>query len=220
MEWWEGLWLNEAFATFLMYLCTDAFRPEWHTWDRFSEQREMGLSIDGLHTTRPIEFEVRSPAEAMAMADAITYEKGGSVLRMLEQYLGPETYRDAIRSYLRRHAYANTRTADLWSALEQESGQPVGRIMDTWILQGGHPVVSVAGGMISQKPFWFSPPAGPSNIGSSWLVPVLRGRSMEPASPASCSATRPRRWRPRGLPSSTRAGPAPTGRATRPRSSP
>jgi puromycin-sensitive aminopeptidase len=173
MEWWEGFWLNEAFATFLMYLCVDAFRPGWRTWDRFSEQRELGLAIDGLHTTRPIEFEVRSPAEATAMADAITYQKGGSVLRMLEQYLGPETYRDAIRTYLRTHAYANTVTADLWAALESGSGQPVGEIMDTWIHQGGHPVVSVSGGAISQKPFMFSPPDGPSAIGSHWLVPVL-----------------------------------------------
>jgi puromycin-sensitive aminopeptidase len=173
MEWWEGFWLNEAFATFLMYICTDAFRPEWRTWDRFSEQRELGLAIDGLHTTRPIEFEVRSPAEATAMADAITYQKGGSVLRMLEQYLGPETYRDAVRAYLRKHSYANTVTADLWEALEQESGQPVGEIMDTWILQGGHPVVSVSGGMLSQKPFMLSPAEGPSSIGTAWLVPIL-----------------------------------------------
>ena len=84
MSWWEGLWLNEAFATYMQYVCVDAFRPDWKMWVRFSAERELGLKIDALHSTRPIEFPVHAPAEAMAMADPITYQKGGSVLKMLE----------------------------------------------------------------------------------------------------------------------------------------
>jgi len=173
MGWWEGIWLNEAFATFLQYVCIDAMRPEWKVWNRFSAEREAGLRIDGLHSTRPIEYPVHSPADAMAMIDTITYQKGGSVLRMLEQYLGAEVYRDGIRSYLREHSYANTVTSDLWAALEVASGQPVGEIMDTWILQGGHPTVTAEHGSLTQSPFEFGGATGPSNIGSGWRIPVL-----------------------------------------------
>jgi puromycin-sensitive aminopeptidase len=174
MAWWEGIWLNEAFATFMQYVCCDAYRAEWQMWVRFSTEREQGLTVDGLHTTRPIEFPVNSPNDAVAMADVITYQKGGSVLKMLEQYLGEEVFRDGIRHYLRAHSYANTVTRDLWASLEAVSNQPVGTIMDTWILQGGHPIVAVADdGTLSQRPFMFAPADGPSAIGSSWLVPVL-----------------------------------------------
>jgi len=172
MAWWEGIWLNEAFATFLTYHCADELHPEWHVWVQFAAACEAGLSVDALHSTRPIEFPVASPSDAMGMIDTITYEKGGSVLRMLEQYLGADVYRDGIRRYLRRHAYANTVTSDLWEALEEVSGQPVGAIMDSWILQGGHPVVTSSGGVLAQAPFQFGPPTGDSNIGSSWQIPV------------------------------------------------
>jgi puromycin-sensitive aminopeptidase len=172
MQWWEGIWLNEAFATFMEELCCDAFRPEWKRWVQFGIARDMALDIDALHTTRPIEYEVVSPDDAEGMYDMLTYEKGGSVLRMLEQYLGPETFRDGIRRYLKDHAHANTVTADLWDALEAVSGQPVASMMNTWILQGGHPVITVEDGAISQAPFSFTPRTAESAIGLEWLVPV------------------------------------------------
>ena len=178
MEWWQGIWLNEAFATFMETICTDHFRPEWKKWVSFNAARDVALVIDGQHSTRPIEFEVISPDDCRGMFDALTYEKGCAVLRMLEQYLGESTFRDGIRIYLQRHAYANTVTADLWAALELASGQPVGDIMDTWILQGGYPLVSVDGTTISQAPFAYAEPKGESNIGSSWRVPVIT-RSLD-----------------------------------------
>jgi puromycin-sensitive aminopeptidase len=107
------------------------------------------------------------------MFDVLTYIKGCAVLRMLEQYLGEETFRDGIRIYLKKHAYGNTVTGDLWSALEESSGQPVGAIMDTWILQGGHPLVKVENGTIAQSPFSYLPPQEKSAIGALWQVPVL-----------------------------------------------
>jgi puromycin-sensitive aminopeptidase len=177
MAWWEGLWLNEAFATYMQYVCTDAYRPDWKMWVRFSAEREVGLLIDGLHSTRSIEFPVRAPAEAMQMADPITYQKGGSVLKMLEAYLGAETFRDGIRRYLGEHAYANTVTPDLWAALEAVSGEPVAEIMDTWIHQGGHPIVLVQDGSIQQRAFQLAPPDRISNIGGPWRVPV-RSRTL------------------------------------------
>ena len=142
MAWWEGIWLNEAFATFMETACTDAFRPDWKVWSSFGRARAAALAIDALAATRPVEYPVATPADAEDMFDVLTYEKGAALVRMLEQYLGAEAFRDGVRLYLRRHAYANTVTADLWDALEEASGQPVRSMMDGWIYQGGYPAVS------------------------------------------------------------------------------
>ncbi len=175
MGWWEGIWLNEAFATFMEVLATDDYRPEWKRWTAFGLERDMAMSVDALHATRPIEYPVGSPDEADGMFDTLTYEKGGSVLRMLEQYLGAEVFRDGVRHYIESHAYGNTVTGDLWAALEQVSGEPIREVADSWILQGGHPVVQIAGTTLSQRPFAYLPasPTGESSIGKRWLVPVL-----------------------------------------------
>ncbi len=174
MGWWEGIWLNEAFATFMEMLCVDAFRPAWDRWVGFAPSREAALAIDGLHSTRPIEYPVGPPKEAEGMFDLLTYEKGASVLRMLEQYIGPEVFRDGVRTYLKAHSYANTVTTDLWDALEDASGAPVRDVMDTFILQGGHPLVTLEGDALHQQPFAYDPlpPGAESSIGSQWNVPV------------------------------------------------
>ena len=143
MRWWNGLWLNEAFATFMEMLAVDAWKPEWKRWDSFTVSRAAALSVDGLKSTRPIEFPVEKPEEAAGMFDVLTYEKGASVLRMLEQYLVAHAFRDGIRLYLRRHEYANAETTDLWDALEESSRQPVRALMDSWIFQPGYPLISV-----------------------------------------------------------------------------
>jgi len=179
MEWWEGIWLNEAFATFCATLAMEDFRPEWDIWTWFAViDREMAMKVDGLHSTRPIEYEVISPDDTQGMFDVLTYEKGGGVLRMLQQFLGEDTYRNGIRRYLKKHSYKNTVTTDLWDALEEESGQPVRDIMNTFILQGGHPLVTLENGQLTQKPFAYgspviTPTSPKSEIGKQWLVPVL-----------------------------------------------
>ena len=175
MGWWEGIWLNEAFATFMETLATDDYRPTWQRWTTFGTERDAALSVDGLHATRPIEYAVRSPEEADGMFDTLTYEKGGSVLRMIEQYLGPDTFRDGVRQCLTTHAYGNTVTTDLWNALEDVSGEPVRAMAETWILQGGHPLVTVGEHSLAQEPFSYlpEPPTGESAIGAHWLVPLL-----------------------------------------------
>ena len=141
----------------------------------------MALAVDGLHPTRPIEYPVGSPEEADGMFDVLTYQKGGSVLRMLEQYLGPDTFRDGVRRYLKAHAYANTVTADLWAALEEASGEPVAAVMDSWILQGGHPLVALHDGTLHQRPFAYATgtPGAESAIGTTWQVPVQLRRLGE-----------------------------------------
>jgi puromycin-sensitive aminopeptidase len=143
MRWWNGLWLNEAFATFMEMLAVDAWKPEWRRWDSFTVSRAAAMQVDGLKSTRPIEFPVERPEEAAGMFDVLTYEKGASVLRMLEQYLGADKFRDGIRLYLRRHEYANAETTDLWDALEDSTKEPARALMDSWIFQAGYPLISI-----------------------------------------------------------------------------
>ena len=173
MAWWEGIWLNEAFATFMETACTDAYRPDWRVWSTFCRSRASALATDALGTTRAVEYPVHSPAEAEDMFDVITYEKGAALVRMLEQYLGAGTFRDGVRLYLRRHAYSNTVTADLWASLADASGQPVGQIMEGWIYQGGYPVVSAAatkqGLEVSQRHFTLDPARADER---KWVVPL------------------------------------------------
>ena len=131
MSWWNGLWLNEAFATFMEMLAVDAWKPEWQRWTTFGVSRAAALSVDGLHSTRPIEFPVSAPSEADAMFDVLTYEKGASVLRMLEQHLGPDIFRDGVRDYLRP-----TPTATLTLAISGSpwaSGRATGSGGDGWL---------------------------------------------------------------------------------------
>ena len=180
MAWWEGIWLNEAFATFMETACTDAYRPDWLVWSTFCRSRASAFSTDALGNTRAVEYPVHSPAEAEDMFDVITYEKGAALVRMLEQYLGAEAFRAGVRLYLRRHAHANTVTADLWDALAEATGQPVRQIMEGWILQGGHPAVSATatehGVEVAQRHFTLDPARAD---GRSWVVP-LRLRVQDP----------------------------------------
>jgi puromycin-sensitive aminopeptidase len=146
MAWWDDLWLNEAFATFMEILPVDRWKPEWQRWTTFGlAERETGMVVDGLHSTRPIEFKMADdPHDIEALFDAITYRKGASVLRMVEQYLHPDVFRAGVREYLRQHAYANATTDDLWVALGQAAGRDVAEIMDGWIRQPGFPLISVS----------------------------------------------------------------------------
>jgi puromycin-sensitive aminopeptidase len=144
MRWWNGIWLNEAFATFMEVAACDAYRPDWERWTAFGVERSAAFETDSLDSTRPVEFEVRSPADCEGMFDVLTYQKGGALLRMLEQYLGADRFREGVSHYLSLHSYANTETNDLWDAIEATSGEPVRRIMDSWIWQPGYPLVSAA----------------------------------------------------------------------------
>ncbi len=173
MRWWNGIWLNEAFATFMEVAACDSYRPDWDRWTTFSLERSGAFDTDGLRATRPVEFEVVSPRDAEGMFDVLTYEKGASLLRMLEQHLGGSRFRDGIRHYLQAHAYGNTETSDLWDAIEAVTGEPVRRIMDSWIWQGGHPVISVAieGAelVLRQRRFLFD---GSDDDTTLWVVPL------------------------------------------------
>ena len=144
MEWWDDLWLNESFASWMGNKAVDWLFPEWEMWTQFvNMDTNRALSLDGLKNSHPIEQEVKNPDEVSQLFDAISYSKGASVIRMLENFLGEETFRKGLNRYLSGHMYANARTQDLWWALETESGQPVTSIMDSWVKQMGYPVLQV-----------------------------------------------------------------------------
>ena len=178
MSWWNGIWLNEAFATFMEYAACDAFMPQWKLWTSFGLDRSAAFDVDSLHSTRTIEFPVNSPADADGMFDVLTYQKGGAILRMLEQYIGPDRFRAGVSHYLKTHAYGNTETNDLWDAIEHvvstDGGPivPVRRLMDSWIWQAGYPLISAridgTDLVISQRQFTFDnqPDA------TLWVVPI------------------------------------------------
>ncbi len=176
MKWWNGLWLNEAFATFMEMRCTDAFRPQWQRWVDFGLSRSAAFDTDALASTRPIEFEVNSPADAEGMFDILTYEKGAAVVRMLEQFLGEDRFRAGIRRYMRQHQFGNAETTDLWDAIEAETGEPVRRIMDSWIFQGGFPLVSTSlsadGRQITFSQERFGYEGGDDADEQEWAIPL------------------------------------------------
>jgi len=180
MKWWNGIWLNEAFATFMEVAAVDAYRPDWERWTSFSLERSVAFETDSLVATRSVEYEVLTPEDCEGMFDVLTYQKGGALLRMLEQYLGPERFRDGVRRYLTAHSYGNTETSDLWDSIEEavvhDGGEPVRRIMDSWIWQPGFPLVTatlVGDGTrirLTQQRFLFDADADVPH--QSWLVPI------------------------------------------------
>jgi puromycin-sensitive aminopeptidase len=177
MAWWDDLWLNEAFATWMAFKIVDAWNPGWRVWLEFDQGKASALQLDALRSTHPIRAEVRSVAEAGEAFDLITYEKGGAVLRMIEGYLGEERFREGIRLYMRRNAQGNAVADDLWGALGEASREPVVELANAWIREPGFPLVSVARTgrtvHLEQRRF-FSDPADAAAVGQdSWPVPLV-----------------------------------------------
>ncbi len=143
MEWWNDLWLNEAFATWMAFEIVASWKPEWEMWQDFELHRGAALNLDALDSTHPIYTEVKTPDEATENFDLITYEKGASVVRMLEHYLGAKAFRAGVRKYIRRHKESNTVASDLWDALSDASGERVEAVVRGWIEQPGYPVLKV-----------------------------------------------------------------------------
>ncbi|KAG0265873.1 Aminopeptidase 2 mitochondrial [Actinomortierella ambigua] len=144
MDWWDYLWLNEGFATWVGNLAVSKFFPEWDNWTFFiADGFQMGLGLDGLRSSHPIEVPCKHPSEINQIFDAISYYKGASCIRMLSSWLGLETFLKGVRIYIKRHAYKNASTEDLWAALGEASGVDVAAFMDSWIKKVGYPVVHV-----------------------------------------------------------------------------
>jgi puromycin-sensitive aminopeptidase len=186
MQWWDDLWLNESFASWMGTKAADALHPDWQMWTQFLYLDTVrGLALDGLRNSHPIEVEVKDPAEVREIFDEISYSKGASILRMLEQFLGEEPFRRGLQAYLKAHSYANARTEDLWKALEAASGQPVRALMGTWVKQTGFPLLDVtidrrgreAEATITQSRFLFEHIVGASDAKTQWKVPISIARA-------------------------------------------
>lgn len=144
MEWWNDLWLNEGFATWVGWLAVDHLFPEWDIWNEFvTEDLQFALGLDALESSHPIEVPVKNAPEISQIFDAISYSKGASVIRMLVKYLGESTFRTGMQAYLKKHCYANARTVDLWRSLSDASGKSISDFMAEWTMNIGFPVVDV-----------------------------------------------------------------------------
>ena len=185
MDWWDDLWLNESFASWMATKAVDSLYPEWDLWTQFiSTDVNTGLSLDGLENSHPIKQTVKDPSEINQLFDAISYQKGASILRMLEQFLGPDKFRKGLQKYIFDHTYGNATGADLWKAIEEESGQPVIAMMNSWIDQVGYPYLQVKLNRkdpqsieMSQSKFLYS---GPSDDHTLWEIPVTVSIENEP----------------------------------------
>lgn len=178
MEWWTHLWLNEGFATYIGYLAVDKVFPQWQIWTQFvyTDHAE-ALSLDGLKNTHAVEVEVNHPSEISEIFDAISYEKGASIIRMLAVYLGEKVFQKGLQSYLKKHQYSNATTIDLWAALEKVSGKKVKIIMENWIGKPGYPLVNILDLnnklKFTQSRFFSSPiSASESSDETLWSIPI------------------------------------------------
>lgn len=179
MRWWDDLWLNEAFAEWMAHKAAHAVDPSYEVWNDFIEDKSRVLFDDALRSTHPIWSPVETPDEAIEMFDSITYQKGCAVMRMLENFLGEGPFRDGLRAYMKRFQYKNAEGGDLWQALEEASGQPVRKLMHSWVAQSGYPVVDVhliqdKGGAridLKQQRFFSEPGVLPTN--QVWNVPMV-----------------------------------------------
>lgn len=143
MSWWDDLWLNEGFASWMETKATHHFRPEWKPWLQSLGGQEGAMGLDARASTHPIVQQVDNLAQANQAFDTITYQKGEAVIRMIEAFVGETGFRDGVRAYMAQHAYKNTVTQDLWTALEAASGTPVKAIAADFTLQSGVPLISV-----------------------------------------------------------------------------
>eukprot|EP00808_Paulinella_micropora_P026219 g54899.t1 len=207
MDWWTNLWLNEGFARFMEFLCLSKLFPDWDMWVEFTEQvSSRAKSLDALRSTHAVEVPVKWPEEINEIFDLISYAKGGTVIRMLADTLGEDTFQRGLQSYLQTHSYRNACTEDLWQALQQSSSRDVTALLSPWVKQVGFPLVTLTrmsrteeGGLeitLTQKRF-LAEPSGQAGADKAdgtaddtpWTVPlrILVGRDGLDRSPADHS---------------------------------
>ena len=182
MKWWNDLWLNESFATFMATKFVDKFYPEWNLWDQFIEDAMNGaMGLDALKTTHPIDVKVNSPAEIREIFDVISYDKGGCVLRMLENYVGETNFRAGLKKYLSSFKYGNAQGQDLWDAIGKASKMPVSDMVNSWLKQPGFPQVDITQNdnslLLKQSRFLME--STPKTQKGLWHIPITYGLGKE-----------------------------------------
>jgi len=186
MAWWDDLWLNEGFANWMETFATDKLEPSWQLWETFVvDQQCRALELDGLRNSHAIQVPIERAEEVEEVFDAISYSKGGSVVRMIYALLGPEDFRKGLTTYFTRHAYGNTETSDLWQAWADVSGKPIADMMGSWVEKKGYPVLKVINDPleddasieveVEQHLFVADGSQNPTDASMYWVVPVFAG---------------------------------------------
>ena len=195
MKWWDDIWLNEGFATWMENKAIAAWKPEWNMDLDDVRDTSVTFNVDSLANTRPIHQAAETPAQIQELFDGIAYGKAGAVLRALEAYLGPESFRAGVDEYLKRYSYSNATADDFWSTLAAVSKKPVDRIMPTFVKQPGVPMVSLAlqcsGNTakvkLEQQRYFYDRTLFGSDNSELWQIPVCMKEA--PAKPGGSSAT-------------------------------
>ncbi|HEY7404453.1 MAG TPA: M1 family metallopeptidase [Candidatus Angelobacter sp.] len=185
--WWDDIWLNEGFASWMETKPVAAWHPEWRLDEEEAASAQQVIGQDSLSAARAIHGDPRTSGEIKEMFDGITYAKGAAVLGMLESYVGPEVFRQGVNAYLQAHANGNATSADFWQTMAKVSGKPVNQIMPTFVMQPGVPLVTVSGSCqaghmtleIEQERFYISPLNGARKTGDLWQIPVCT-RAAQP----------------------------------------
>merc|ERR1719327_2418277 len=199
MGWWDDLWLNEGFANWMQTFAADALHPEWNIWESYvCTDQQNALTLDALRSSHPIQVPIAHAEEVEEVFDAISYAKGGSVVRMIFAVLGKEKFQEGLKLYFQKHQYSNTETKDLWDAWSEVSGKPINEMMSSWTNQMGFPVVKVVADPaangdsenLSLEQSWFLADGSrePADADKSWFIPIFAGSDGGP-SPVSFMET-------------------------------
>ena len=180
MQWWDDIWLNEGFANWMMSKPLKEWRPDWNVELDEVADNHRAMRLDALRATRPIRSKASTPAEISELFDPIAYEKGAAVLRMLEEWIGPQDFQKAVNAYIEKFKYGNARAEDFWGTLTTVTGKPVDRVMASFVDQPGLPLISVeilcAGGtpraVLSQDRYLSDPAQPQAGSPQLWQIPV------------------------------------------------
>jgi aminopeptidase N len=190
LRWWDDIWLNEGFATWMSAKASEALHPEWNLSAQAVQENNSALKTDSLSHTHALHSAAETPDEIYALFDPISYYKGAAILRMIESYAGPEVFRKGVNAYLHKFSYGNAAAADFWKSMTESSGAPIDEVMATFVNQAGEPLVSVksacAGGKteitLSQQRFLENRSTAPAATGSLWAIPIcIKSATGKPA---------------------------------------
>lgn len=180
MKWWDDLWLNEGFATWMSAKPIAAWKPQWNMATDDVQSAAQAMAVDSLSSTHPIHQEVKTPAQALELADVISYNKTAAVLRMVEGYVGPSVFRKGVNSYLAKYAYGNATAPDFWNAIAAAAKKPADKVMSSFVMQPGVPLVSVSASCskgrskieLSQARYFFNRELLDRGSSELWQIPV------------------------------------------------
>jgi aminopeptidase N len=193
MKWWDDIWLNEGFATWAANKPLAKWKPEWNLDVTVAQEKQTALGLDVLRSTRAIHTQVNTPAEINEVFDPIAYEKTGSVLSMVESFVGPDKFREGVSSYLSKYALGNAAGEDFWNEVTRVTEKPVNRIMKSFVDQPGAPLLTVKTSCVNgstevsirQSRFIGTPDAPHTLMAQQWTLPVC----VQTAAGASASCT-------------------------------